>query len=335
VRKRLFSILFLGIWAATAATGSHAQPRSAGEEPRLLAVYGLPSVEQLRDGGAQVRRVFYVDGNGFDVIALSFVRGPASPPEVTVHFPPREGQPPREPLRAQLTPTVWNDVLQRSEIFDRTLAPVAGPEPVRLCSHSWTYTAEASDPAEAFAQATMRRATQDACDEGLVQPFAVALYQIAAPLFPQCDLLDRDQHRNGATLLAQCGMLSGDTIAAAEAYNRIGGLKGGGNPEYLPLLRSILHGATLEWDGVRLGSAPEAWLARTSGASIASFFPLAARGETSARVRMTGTFERWVDLPGGSVRENAPVELIWVRRQDGSFTVSRAVVGAFVRAPRR
>ena len=306
----------------------------AAERDRLLETYGLPSLERLRDERAAVRRVFYVDGNGRDVIAMTFIRARGHAPELTVHFPRRSGEPERRPLRTALAASVWRDVRLRSEHFDRALVPVP-PAEQTICIHGWIYTAEATDPGPDATPGEIRRATEDACADGLVSSLGSSLYAVAVPLFPQCDLLQRDQHRNGATLLAECGRLSGDTLAAAEAYNRIGGLKGGGNPEHRPLLRSILYGATLEWEGVRLANPPEAWLARTSEPQIASFFPLTAHGETSGRVRMTGTLERWIHAGERSVRENAPVELLWTRRQDGIFTVERAVIGAFVRPAAR
>ena len=132
------------------------------QQRRVRELFGVRSIEEHRAAGDQVRRAFYVDGYGRDVVAIAFIRSPGRDPEVWVHYPRRDGEPTPEPLRAPVPRPVWNDVIERGEHFDRDVlsrpAPAAeprvarpagdaaeDPETIPLCLHSWVFTIEAVD----------------------------------------------------------------------------------------------------------------------------------------------------------------------------------------------
>lgn len=60
---------------------------SAEQHRRVLDLFGLNPIEEHVRAGDQVRRAFYVDGYGGDLLALSFVRAPGRDPRFTSTFP--------------------------------------------------------------------------------------------------------------------------------------------------------------------------------------------------------------------------------------------------------
>jgi hypothetical protein len=307
---------------------------SAEQHRRVLSLYGLAPIERLLEEGAQVRRVFFVDGYGRDLVALNFVRARGGDPAVTVHHPAREGAPPADPMRALLPMAAWRDVLLRSSHFDRRLAPRAeAPRPreeINICLHSWVFTVEAADPDAEGRGAGTRRAVQDACSEGMVAPLATALAEVALPLFPPCAALDPRRHRGAAGQLAGCARLEGDRHAAAEVVNESAVLLDARGPDDLRQLGPhFLEEAVIDWNGERLSgdALAEAWIERTLRPTRTSLYLERYRGESTDRVRARGSLIR---RDSDQATSEAPVEITWLRARGFGPRIERITVGAFV-----
>ena len=312
--------------------------RCADEQHRrVLALFGLPPIETHLAAGDQVRRVFYVDGYGRDVVAITFIRRPAHDPAMIVTFPRREGEGARPPLEAVVPETVWNEIVEASELFDRDLAPLAAmPGALSICMHSWVYTVEATDPTYNNAPASIRRKTQDACVDGPAEQFAQLVSTRAVPLLPYCALLDPSDHRNAATLLAECSRLSGDRSAAAHAFNAAQALRHISEPDELSRVRGAFYpDATLSWAGERHGggsfAAARAWMAGVAAVRPTHFYILGVHGLTADRARVTASLWRAASAIGEAEQANqlAAVEQIWVREPHGTWMIESAVVGPF------
>jgi len=309
-------------------------------QAQTRALFGLRSIEQHREAGDQVRRVFYVDGYGRDMIVIALVRTPGREPMAQIHFPRRERQRATPPLEAPVSHIVWGEMLRRSASFDRSYAPRAGnPQDVSICLHSWVYTIEANDPARAnLAPGSLRRKTEDSCQRGPAAEFAWDLQRAALPLFPHCDRLDPDQHRNPAAQLAACAMLTGDRMAAAEVMNRLNAFRRARRTEDGLLLQgSFAQRAQIDWNGIRSDPGDlykgNFWLARMASEGSPSFFVQSVEGLAADRVRVAAFLERSVDGAEGSpsTHMRAPIEMIWVFGPAQQFEVESATVGAWER----
>lgn len=318
--------------------------RCAAEQQRLVReLFDLPPIEDLRASGAQVRRAFYVDGYGRDLIALSFIRAPGRDPMLAVHWPRNPGASSREPAQVLLPQPVWAEVLTRSEHFDRELVPPTDdPNHLRMCMHSWVYTIEATDPPAGRGNAgSLRRKVEDACSNGLAQAYATDLARIALAAMPYCAALDPEQHRNEATMLHACGLLEGDRLAAAQASNQQFKLNQLSNAQTAASARNVFHyRATLNWDGEQVDggeqAAANAWIARLRAEPRTNLWITRWFGEQANRVRAEGEMIRHVDQPsGGDIAYRAPVTLVWTRDSARApFQVEQATVGAFAAARR-
>ena len=345
---------FAAFGFALSAASAHAQPAvdrdcsddrgvdrcAAEQQARARALFGLRSIEEHRDSGDQVRRVFYVDGYGRDVVAIAFVRAPGRDPTAYVHFPRREGGPPTPPLEAPVPHEAWVEALGRSASFDRNFEPrPENPDEISICLHSWFYTIEANDPPRAnHARASLRRKTEDACEHGPGGAFAWDLQRLALPLFPHCDRLDTDRHRNAASQLAACAALAGDRMAAAEVMNRLAGFHQARRPGEGDRLAGLFaHRARIDWNGLVSDPAdlrPENfWLARMAQDEAQGFYHDRIEGLAADRVRVTGTLQRSADGAEGSETAfyRAPVEMIWVFGPAQQFEVESATVGPWER----
>lgn len=310
---------------------------------RVRDLFGVRSIEEHRDAGDQVRRVFYVDGYGRDLLAIAFVRAAGREPTLSVHFPRVEGEAGPEPLTAPLPEAVWSEVLARSTHFHRELIPEPLPQPadptlqtIEICGHSWLYTAEASDPVSSEDDLPrIRRRTESACEDGLTRAFANEAQRIALPLLPHCARLEPDHYRNAADQLAACAILSGDRMAAAEVFNRSEAFRLAriGNP--LHELRDIFFAsATVDWAGQRNGAeGPLRFWIRMVGERGAHLFSSNVQGVSATRVRLTGELMRSFRnaSDAGLQYELAPVEMIWRSDQVGEFLVESATVGRWQR----
>lgn len=231
-------------------------------------------------------------------------------------------------------------MLRRSENFDRAFVPrPENPGEISICMHSWVYTIEATDPArEHFTRTPLRRKTEDACEDGPAEPFATDLQRAALSLFPHCDRLDPEQHRNPASQLVACASLRGDRMAAAEVLNRLDGFRRARRPEEGNELAGIFAPrARIDWNGVRSNPSdlrPENfWLARMAADGSPAFYYERVEGLTADRARVTAILQRSVDGPEGSdsTYYRAPVEMIWTLTGVQEFQVESVTVGPWER----
>lgn len=319
-------------------TDDNGSDRCAEEEQRLMrALYGARTIEQHRAAGDEVRRIFYVDGYGRDLVLVSFVRAPGRDPELQVQLPARGEEARPELMRAAVPQRVWGEILDGSRNFHRSFAPEAGQSAgeVSICMHSWVYTIEAAERPRASRPAGVRHKTEDACENGPGQAYAHQLQQAALSLLPHCAALAPEQHRNAASMLAACRVLHGDRLAAAEALNLAEAFQRIEGPQdALRIAGLFAHQTRIDWAGRPY---------RGSGVQAASFWAEQARpvrgwtnlyferveGESADRVRMRGLLSRTTDTPRGAAtgNESAPVELIWVRDPNGTFAVAEATIG--------
>jgi hypothetical protein len=307
------------------------------QQRRVRDLFGVKPIEAHRNSGDQIRRAFYVDGYGRDVVAITFIRPKGSDPALWVHFPSEANGKRSEPLRAAVPLDVWEGVLRRSDLFDRQLAspPTArsrsGSDEILLCLHSWVYTVEATDPAQGeYRPATLRRKTEDACDDGPAEAYAAELTIAAVPLLPHCARLDRARHRNEAAQLSACRLLRGDRLAAAEVMNRLDELRNIEGPEDLALARGLFSDeAQIDWAGELYnsrGGAAAVWAKKLAEGGRTNLYYEAFEGESAERVRFVGLFSRAAE--GEDKYRQARVEQIWTR-EDGDFRIERVTVGAF------
>ena len=311
---------------------------SADVHRRVLDLYGLQPIEAHARAGDQVRRVIYVDGYGRDMVAIAFVRAPGRDPAVSVHFPREDGSLP-PPLTASVPTNVWAQVLERSVHFDRDLVPLkpqADQGVISMCLHAWVYTVEATEQGPREDDGLrVRRKVQDACANGLAEEYANTLPGFALPLFPACAALDREQHRNVATLLNECRKLGGDRLAAAEAFNLLSRLDDG----------SEVYGvfgqrATVDWTGERTSGSTQAvvaaWSRGMANPERATLYIGRVTGERADHVRAEGELVRYVDGAGDTrVLMTAPVTFELTDIRDGQgVRVTRATVGAFAERSR-
>ena len=316
---------------------------SPEQQRRVRELFGVKPIEAHRAAGDQVRRAFYVDGYGNDVVAIAFVRPKGGDPTLWIHFPHAAKGARPEALQAPVPGEVWEDVLRRSSHFDRRL--VRPPQPpsasgeMTLCMHSWVFTVEATDPAEGdYQPATVRRATEDACDDGLAEAYAVELQRAALPLLPPCAALDRSRYRNEAMMISACRLLSGDRLAAAKVLNRADPLRFVREAEDTAELEGLFqYQATVDWNGERSGgnsTAAKFWTAKVLENGRADLYYETIEGLAPGRVRLTGRLFREITAPGSHepVDEQARVEQIWTDDQ-GDFAIRSATVGPFQRQP--
>ena len=94
---------------------------SAEQQRRVRELFGVGTIEAHRDAGDQVRRAFYVDGYGRDVVAIVFIRPKGGDPALSVHFPREENGRRPEPLRVPVPAAAWQEAIERSAHFDRAL----------------------------------------------------------------------------------------------------------------------------------------------------------------------------------------------------------------------
>ncbi len=349
------AVLILGFAPASKAKPSNRHPpvgdchdddmvdRCSPEKQRQVReLFGVKAIEAHRDAGDQVRRAFYVDGYGHDVVAIVFIRPKGGDPALWVHFP-KDGSGKRpEPLQAPVPLRAWEELIERSAHFDQVLATSApakrsggAEQQIIMCLHSWVFTVEATDPAKGeYRPATLRRRTEDACDNGLTEAYAVELQRAAVPLLAPCARLDPRQHRGEAKLLSACRLLRGDRLAAAEVRNALQPFFGVEGPEDVPALRDLFASdGRIDWAGEKPSSpsgAAEFWVKKMTEAGRTDFYYDFVEGESADRVRVVGMLYRSID---GETRDRqAEVEMTWVRDGD-AFEVEQAVVRPFVPEP--
>lgn len=209
--------------------------------------FGLKPIATLAAAGSIVRRVMYVDGYGRDLVAIEFVRAVGSDPMVRVSLPAK-GPQSRGVMEAAMSAKRWTSIIDGSRQFHRSFAPLAkgANDDINICLHSWVYTVEAADP---DGRPLVRRAIDDACQDGPAAQFASLVAKEALTAFPVCAALDRRHHRNEATMLATCFRLKGDRLAAAELFNRTEGLGLLSRNARAALGAQSYYNVTVDWDG--------------------------------------------------------------------------------------
>jgi hypothetical protein len=310
--------------------------RCAAEQHRkVLALYDMQPIETHARAGDQVRRVFYVDGYGRDMVAIAFTRPAGGDAMLSVHWPRKAGEPARAPATALISGEIWRNVLRRSADFDRDLQPEpkdAKSDAITICLHSWVYTVEASDrPAQKGGEEQVARKVHDACGEGLAERFAHDAQEMALALVPFCDALDSEQHRNPAAQLHACQALEGDRLAAAAALNRITVLNHIGSGDVDKAKQAFRYDAALDWGGEAAAGAPggaaDLWLRKAAVGGRASFYVGRVVGERADRARADGELVRYVESGAEPKQQVAPVSLILEARDGFPLMVSRATVG--------
>ena len=301
----------------------------------LARAYGVRRIEEHRDAGDEVLRIFFIkDGNR---AVISVVRAAGRAPTAYIHFPRVAGQPAPAPMEAPMPQQSWDMARYRAEYADRSFAPVPPrpSDPQIVCLHPWTYLFEASAPAEPIygQPARIRRHSVSSCDDAPLLHFAGDLQRLVMPLFPACDILDPILYGNGVQRFAMCRRLSGDRLAAAHVLNRAHPfqlLGGSADPHDLDDL--FASDATIDWNG-RGRPADQRnpaifWRERIAGDSVNAFHIEAVEGLGQDRVRLTGYLLR--DQPGtddGTLR--ARFGQIWIRGPSGLWVAS-ATVGRWV-----
>lgn len=301
---------------------------AAEQQQRMRELYGARPIEAHLAAGEQVVRVFYVDGYGRDMVAIELIRAPGRDPRLVVRYRRPEGGTPTA-IEAPVAIDIWNDMLVRASQFDRSFAP--GPpgnsDEIIMCLHGWHYLIEASEPGARPPR--IRRKSESACEDGPGELFAYGLQRTALDLFPHCAMLDAEQHRNPASQLNACGLLSGDRMVAAQILNRLRPLLRAGSPQDEALLRGLFeYEMRIDWNGESNsgpGSAAAFWagkLAQPSGR--ANFYVQSVEGLSAGRVRVRGELGR---SASDNRSETAAVELIWTNPNGGPHQISEARVG--------
>lgn len=358
IRRTIAALLLSGLLTGGAAAGQAQADRncrddrgvdrcSDEQQRRTRALYGAKSIEEHAAAGDQVRRIFYVDGYGRDLVMIAFVRTAGRDPTLSVHHPQRDGERPRpEPIQAAVPQDVWDEVIERSEHFDRSFVPSAAPasDALSICLHSWVYTIEAVDPPQRGRPVQVRRKSEDACEDGPGGIYAVDLQRIALRLVPHCAALDPEQHRNPASMLATCRILHGDRLAAAEVLNLADAFRQLDGPEDARQIAGhFAQEAQIDWAGTNYrGSghrAAEFWTGRLggSGGYPTNMYFERVVGESGSRVRLTGRLSRTADTPRGQATgsETATIEQVWVRDVNGVMQVQQATIGPWRARPER
>jgi hypothetical protein len=344
---RWLAVLVFIVFAAT--PGAFAQPAAdevlynncddddgedqcdADVQRRVRSMFEVQSIEELGSAGAQVRRVFFVDGYGSDMPVVSFERVPGESPRVEVSVR-TFGDEERVVKMVALAPLpVWASVLRETTYFDRTFAPLPpGPpsDELSICLHSWVVTIEAADPNE---ERPIRRSTQDACNDGLAVGAGFEMARHAYELLPHCNALDLNNYRNVVVLLAACALLEGDRIAAAEATNRYEDLDGVYGEVRRQDFDDLLHeNVRLDWpDEPTVNGVVDAAAYWTRHMNDHWRYARSFHGEGPDRVTISG---RLVQRSARDRdRQGAAFEQVWVRENGFDFRLLEMRVGAFSR----
>jgi hypothetical protein len=175
---------------------------------------------------------------------------------------------------------------------------------------------------------------EDACQDGLVQPFALGLAQQALDLLPPCRVINPEQHRNVVSILAACTRLSGDRIAAAQGMNYLHTMGFGNHPELTREMRSgfghrvrfDINGQVTEHDSL---DASSFWLQQRQALG-SGFIPDTYHGERWDRVLVRGHL--WRSAEGKQRALRAPMQIIMAWGAAQTFQIQEIRVGRFAPA---
>ena len=183
--------------------------------------YGALTAEELLASGATVRRTMFFDAYGSDVAMVSISRGPNSGPSIRVTTPLRTRREDEQPLQTFISERTWERAIAASDNFhletpsERARQLGSEPEgPIPLCFDGWFVVAEAiQQPFNEHGSGSIRRDTENVCDDGLAVPFGFELARIAVDELAECTGLIALEFRNEPMRLATCHQLRGDRLA--------------------------------------------------------------------------------------------------------------------------
>lgn len=277
------------------------------KQAEMRALYGVAPIEKFAADKSQVRRVFYVDGYGNDVVAIEFVRAAGQDATVKVHHP---GDPVME---SKLSEGAWTDLIRRSAFFDRSFESVrqaakkkSADDEMVICLHSWVYWVEGTGTGE-----KTRSRVDDACNDSPTEEFAWEAARSAVAAIPYCAALDRQFHRNEATLLGSCSSLRGDRLAAARVFNEAKGFRALDDRDS-GIAPFADYRVSLDWDGkVSTGDAAKTfWMSKLKENDQLNYFFDQVEGLTAENVLVKGNLYRHADGPT-EIDEVAHVEMMW------------------------
>ena len=309
----------------------------ADQRQRMFERYSLPSLALAMGDNQTIIRIFYIDGYGRDLVAITFVRDGNGTDRTSIAYPSDGAGALNEALNAPFPAAAWSDLRQRAEplFANPETSERKASEPPSICLHGWMFDLESADRARSDNSVHARKRIVHACDDQMVPRFALDAAAVALEQFPACAALDPAQYRHAPSRLSACRLLNGNQLEAASVMNR--GSK----------FRMIKDGA----DAVKLADmftsdANILWNGRSSAnENAASFWARHAggpRGWTNLNVKsitgvekgevtLTGMLSRSIDTDRGAATgsETADVEQIWIRGQDGKFRVRHAEVSGW------
>ena len=302
--------------------------------------FGQPTIKDLEAAEAEVRRAFLSDGIGRFIASVTFARTKGESPHVIIKLPVAAVQ--REELRGLVPANVWIEVISQSHNFDRSLVPLPAPpsDDIVLCTHGWGAYVEAADKPSNEALATIRRKLGNACEDELAFPYAWWLAQQAIDVLPACKQVAPDKHRNAAAVVAACGKLSGDRLAAAEVLNTVSAssFEKPNDEDTTSTLRTFFFDdARLIWSGQQAPAdgVIAFWLHKMRDGHNTMLWVDQITGRDVDHVHLQGRIEGYRDVGEDRVLFSAPVRQEWVRDRPFGFRVKDIAVGQAVPAERR
>lgn len=306
----------------------------------LAQLFRLTPIHQLAAAGAEVRRAYLSDGIGRYIAAVSFTRANGESPYVTITLPVTTFQ--REPVRAPVPASVWQEVISLSQNFDRSLVPLPTPtsDEIRVCIHPWGAYVEAVERRSEGTDATVRRKAGNACDDELALPYAFWLAQQAINTLPSCQQISPDDHRNAAAIVAECGKLAGDRLAAVEVLNILSASSFARPRDWdsaLSLRTFFSDDARVVWSGdeALANGGVDLWFRKMREGHNTMLWVDRYTGLDVDHVRVQGRIEGYRDVGSDRVLFSAPVHQEWVRYRPYGFKVKEIIVGQAVRAKPR
>ena len=184
---------------------------------KMRALYGFEPVAQLAKQGKNVRRAMIVDGYGRDLLAISFIRNAKGAAMVELRLPCAKSARCPPPLIASVSLEAWKSVVTIPDGLanGKPRSSNRGGDEIDICLHGWVVVAEAAGPG---LKGGAVRATESACSDGPLVPYAFAMAEQALGQLPDCAVLKAGVFRNTPSLLASCANLRGNRRAAGEAY---------------------------------------------------------------------------------------------------------------------
>ncbi len=202
--------------------------------------YGLAPISDIE---GEEYRIYLIDAWDQERHVIVFARPAGQTPELTVRF----AVDPQFTLTQPISGEVWNRVERESALITCSV----GPPPPRnddrivVCADGILAVVETRS-----SDGNIRRAAGHSCDRALGRPgvlaynYAERLHLLAANTLIRCADLSREEFSAPWSLLDQCSLLEGDTVAASHALNLFARFELGGNDYALPE-RILARGAIL------------------------------------------------------------------------------------------